>query len=171
MAASEPAATAKAEERTGAIEVDRAQAGAMAPIARFNGPNGAPARLVEFRGKPVLVNLWATWCGPCVKELPTLDRLAAREGDALQVVTVSQDSDGDDGTARAKVDRFFAEKGYRNLRPFVDAENAMMTELGIGTLPTSILYDAQGREVWRYVGDAEWDGTAAAALLREARPG
>jgi len=160
-----PAAPAAQPKKQGPLSVDRSQAGKPAPAATFAGPDGKPTSLAAFRGKPLLLNLWATWCGPCIKELPTLDRLAAREGGRLQVITLSQDSDGDEGTARAKVDAFFTEKGYRNITRHVDAENMFMTELGIGNLPTTILYDADGREVWRYEGDAEWDGPVAEKLL------
>lgn len=161
-AAPEPKASAKAD---GPIAVDRTRAGQPAPTESFQGPDGKPTSLAAFRGKPVLVNLWATWCTPCVKELPTLDRLAAREAGTLQVLTLSQDSDGERGTARAQVDAFFAEKGYKNLSRHVDPENALMTALGTGNLPTTILFDAEGRELWRVEGDAEWDGAEAARLL------
>lgn len=151
--------------RGGALEVDRTQAGILAPDAPFLTPEGERTRLADYQGKPVLVNFWATWCAPCVKELPTLDRLAAREAGKLTVITLSQDSDGDDGTAAQKVDRFFAQRRFANLGAYRDPENAVMTRLGIGTLPTTILYDAAGKEVWRYAGDAEWDGREAARLI------
>lgn len=168
---SEPTANeqaAPAARGGGAIEVDRTQAGLPAPDAPFLTPEGEPTRLADYAGKPVLVNFWATWCAPCVKELPTLDRLAGREAGRLTVLAISQDSDGDDGTAAQKVDRFFEQRRFANLGAYRDPENAVMTRLAIGTLPTTILYDAAGKEVWRYAGDAEWDGAAAARLLRAA---
>lgn len=143
--------------------LDRSQAGTPAPTISFHDPQGRPVTLAAFRGRPVLVNLWATWCAPCIVEMPSLDRLAARGGD-LQVLALSQDLEG-----RDKVDRFFREQGYGTLQPFLDQDMAFMTAIGAGTLPVTILYDAQGREVWRKTGIAEWDGAEAAGWLREAR--
>src|SRR3546814_12507631 len=66
--------------------VDRSHAGDAAPAAAFRGPDDAPVTLAAFRGKPLLVNLWATWCAPCVAEMPTLDKLAAARGDTMLVI-------------------------------------------------------------------------------------
>jgi thiol-disulfide isomerase/thioredoxin len=145
--------------------LDRSHAGESAPATAFEDPDGAPARLADFRGKPVLVNLWATWCAPCIVEMPTLDRLAAREKDRLRVLTISQDEDG-----RDKVEAFFAKQGYRSLETWLDPKLALMTELKADTLPTTILYDAQGRELWRVIGMEDWESGRAALLLREAIP-
>ena len=142
--------------------LDRSHAGEPAPATEFQDPDGAPASLADFRGKPVLVNLWATWCAPCIAEMPTLDRLAAREADRLQVLTISQD----DG--REKVEAFFAKQGYRNLETWLDPQMALMAQLKADTLPTTILYDARGRELWRVVGMEDWESGRAALLLKEA---
>jgi thiol-disulfide isomerase/thioredoxin len=142
--------------------LDRSNAGKAAPATAFEDPEGAPASLADFRGRPVLLNLWATWCAPCIAEMPTLDRLAAREADRFHVLTVSQDLDG-----RNKVEAFFAKQGYRNLETWLDPQMALMTELPADTLPTTILYDAQGREVWRVVGMEDWESGRAALLLKE----
>jgi thiol-disulfide isomerase/thioredoxin len=131
----------------------------------FQDPTGKTARLADFRGKPVLVNLWATWCAPCVVEMPSLDALAAREP-RLKVLALSQDLEG-----KAKVDPFFAERRFSKLEPFIDAELGMMTSLGVGTLPTTILYDGEGREVWRITGLEDWTGSRAKALIEEALSG
>lgn len=143
-------------------KLDRSKSGQAAPATAFEDPKGRPASLAEFRGRPVLVNLWATWCAPCIAEMPTLDRLAARESDRLHVVTISQDLDG-----REKVEAFFAKQGYHNLETWLDPQMALMTGLKADTLPTTILYDARGREVWRMVGMADWEGGQAALLLKE----
>ncbi|MFN3388255.1 MAG: TlpA family protein disulfide reductase, partial [Allosphingosinicella sp.] len=146
-------------------QLDRSQAGRPAPDAAFEDPDGEPARLADFRGKPVLLNLWATWCAPCIAEMPTLDALAAREGDRLEVLTVSQDLEG-----RETVEAFFKERGYRNLETWLDPRMELMTALRVSTLPTTILYDAQGREVWRKAGIEDWTSPDAAALIAEASP-
>ncbi|HEX8483517.1 MAG TPA: TlpA disulfide reductase family protein [Allosphingosinicella sp.] len=142
--------------------LDRSKAGQAAPATVFEDPDGAPASLADFRGKPVLLNLWATWCAPCIAEMPTLDKLAAREADRLHVLTVSQDLDG-----REKVDAFFARQGYRNLETWLDPKMALMSELRADTLPTTILYDSRGREVWRVIGMEEWESGRAAVLIEE----
>ncbi|MDT8759320.1 TlpA family protein disulfide reductase [Sphingomonas psychrotolerans] len=143
-------------------KLDRSHKGEAAPDFPFVDGTGKKHTLADFRGKPLLVNLWATWCAPCVKEMPTLDALATREGGELQVLAVSQDFEP------AKVAAFFAEKKFRRLEPWIDSETAFSTGLGVN-LPTTILYDAAGREVWRKLGDADWTGDAAAKLIAEAR--
>ena len=75
-------------------QVDRSRAGKAAPAAAFKGPDDAAVTLAAFRGKPLLVNLWATWCAPCVAEMPTLDALAAKEGSRMTVIAVAQDLQG-----------------------------------------------------------------------------
>lgn len=147
-------------EPTGRL--DRSHAGTPAPAASFQAPDGKTATLADFRGKPLLVNLWATWCAPCIAEMPTLDALAARDKE-LQVLTVSQDMEG-----RAKVDAFFAERAFTMLQPYIDPEVALMMELKIDTLPTTILYDSKGKEVWRMTGMEDWRGSRAAGLIKEA---
>ena len=146
--------------------LDRSKAGRAAPATAFEDPDGAPATLAGFRGTPVLLNLWATWCAPCVAEMPTLDRLAAREAGRMHVLTISQDLDG-----RSKVEAFFAKQGYRNLETWLDPRMALMTGLQADTLPTTILYDAAGREVWRVVGMEDWESERAALLIAEGSSG
>jgi thiol-disulfide isomerase/thioredoxin len=143
--------------------LDRSYAGTAAPDTQFEDPDGDPATMADFRGQPLLVNLWATWCAPCIVEMPELDELAVREQGRLKVLTLSQDMEG-----RAKVAQFFAERDFKAIEPYLDAEIAFMTKLGIQTLPTTILYDAEGREVWRVTGIEEWTGERAAGLIAEA---
>jgi thiol-disulfide isomerase/thioredoxin len=150
----------KPEAPTGRL--DRTTAGSAAPATSFEDPDGSPASLADFRGRPVLVNLWATWCAPCIAEMPTLDKLAARERERLEVLTISQDLDG-----REKIEAFFARQGYRSLDTWLDPQMALMDALKVDTLPTTIYYDAQGRELWRMVGMEEWDSGRAALLLKE----
>jgi thiol-disulfide isomerase/thioredoxin len=146
--------------------LDRSHQGTRAPDVLFEDGEGQPVRLSVFRGRPVLVNLWATWCGPCVVEMPALDALAAREGPELEVLTVSQDSDG-----RQKVTDFFAAHHFQRLEPYLDSQMGLMRALGLDTLPTTILYDGEGREVWRMTGMADWRGERAARLIAEAGAG
>ena len=142
--------------------VDRSHHGSAAPPASFEDSDGKTVKLADFAGKPVLVNLWASWCGPCVKELPTLDKLA-REG-TVQILAVSQDTG-----PRASVIAFLQSHRIATLEPYQDPKMALSGALGPDTvLPTSILIDANGKEVWRYVGDLDWTSPEAAKLLSEA---
>ena len=93
--------------------------------------------------------------------MPSLDALAEREGEGLRVLALSQDN------SRDLVTQFFGARRFSRLEPYLDSQLGMMTELRLDTLPTTILYDAQGREVWRMTGMAEWDGARADNLLRE----
>lgn len=161
QAANEAAPAAQAGPVKG---VDRSHTGQAAPDATFNDPDGNETSLAEFSGKPVLVNLWATWCAPCVKELPTLDRLAGGKG--ITVVAVSQDSG-----PHASVEAFLASHKIVNLAAYQDSKSSLSGALGPdAVLPTTFLYDANGREVWRYVGDRDWTSPEAAKLIAEGAP-
>lgn len=159
--AAETAATPPAFEANKLGQVSRDNAGEAAPETPFSAPDGSETTLAAFRGKPVLVNLWATWCAPCVAEMPTLDALAEREGERLQVLVISQDMDGAE-----KVAPFFQKAAFKQLQPYL--EPGMALSVGYGAnLPTTILYDAEGREVWRVLGDTDWTGKPAADLIAE----
>lgn len=160
--ASAPAAAAPTAPEAKA-KVDRSHAGQAAPDTEFDDPDGETVTLESFQGKPVLVNFWATWCAPCVKEMPTLDRLAARERDKLQIIALSQDTGG-----REKVDDFFTKAKLTALEPYIDPKLALMGQMRIDVLPTSVLFDARGREIWRVTGEEDWTGPRATALLAEA---
>jgi thiol-disulfide isomerase/thioredoxin len=151
------------KEGLGANFLDRDNAGKPAPSIAFKDPDGETVTLAEFKGKPLLLNLWATWCGPCIIEMPTLDRLAGREAGKIQVLALSQDLEG-----AATVDAFFKKHGLPNLSPYLDEQGEMGTALGVTTLPTTIYYDANGKELWRIVGEEDWASDKAAKLLREA---
>jgi thiol-disulfide isomerase/thioredoxin len=142
---------------------DTTQAGKRAPDVEVIGPDGRPAALSDLKGKPLLVNMWATWCVPCVKELPTLDTLAARDAATLQVVVVSEDLEG-----RKAVDGFLQRRPLKTLKTWLDPQNALMIPTKTVSLPTTILYDADGKEVWRVTRDVDWTGAQAKALLAHA---
>ncbi len=161
--AAAPANSTETATRYPTGRLDRSHAGTGAPTTSFQDPQGRPTNLAAFRGRPLLVNLWATWCGPCVVEMPHLDQLAAAQRDRIQVLAISQDSDG-----RELVGRFFAARHFTALQPYLDPQLDMMMALRVDTLPTTILYDAQGREVWRMTGMAEWGDERTTRLLSEA---
>lgn len=145
--------------------VDISQRGRQMPAIPFADEKGGPATLTQFRGKPLMVNLWATWCAPCIAEMPHLDALAG-EDERFRLITVSQDLEG------AKVVApFFKEKGFKNLTQYSDVQNLLMAELGTETLPTTIFYDAAGKELWRVYGMMDWNGAPAKKLIDDALGG
>lgn len=144
-------------------EIDTSHAGDVAPDLAFTAPDGKTVTLADFRGKPLVLNLWATWCAPCIAEMPTLDALAAREHGRIKVLTVSQDLAGAE-----KVTPFFAAHDFKHLEPYLDTETALSLGLGAQTLPTTVIYDAAGKEVARVSGGMSWDGDRAAELLDSA---
>ena len=160
VAGNEVAATPDVPEKG----IDRSHKGTPAPDATFVDPDGGEISLADFRGTPVLVNLWATWCAPCVKELPTLNALAHKydKSGAFGVVAISQDM-GPQGSVEA----FLTKLKVDDLGAYHDPKMALSGALNAQVMPTTILYDAQGREVWRYVGDLDWTGPDAAKLLAD----
>jgi thiol-disulfide isomerase/thioredoxin len=163
----QPADNAVADEAVAGVPakgVDRSRAGQPAPDAEILDSDDEPATLAQASGQRLLVNLWASWCAPCVKELPTLDRLAAQKG-APRVVIVAQEM-----AERPSVDAFLDKHGIANLESWRDPKMALSGALGVQVMPTTIYYDSAGREVWRYVGDLDWTGEEAARLLAESAP-
>ena len=107
------------------------------------------------------MNLWATWCAPCIKEMPSLDAAADAMKGKVRVVAISQDMQ------REKVAPFFAERKLANLAPYVDPDLGLSLSYKVN-LPTTIMLDAEGRELWRVSGAMEWNGAEAKALMAEA---
>lgn len=133
------------------------------PELRFTDGNGMPLSLDDAQGKVVLLNIWATWCGPCREEMPALDRLQATLGGRdFEVIAVSIDT-GDEGLAAVK--RFYAEVWVRNLRVYHDTSATAGFQVGAVGVPTTLLLDREGRELGRMSGAAEWDSAAAVALI------
>jgi thiol-disulfide isomerase/thioredoxin len=143
-----------------AAKVDQSKRGTEMPAMPFLGPDGGPATLTKFRGKPLLVNLWATWCAPCIAEMPALDALAVREKGRLQVIVVSQDMAG-----RRVVDPYFAKAKFTMLQPYLDKDNVLPLALKTETMPTTLFYDAAGNEQWRVFGAMDWKGAKAKDLI------
>ncbi|HYC12960.1 MAG TPA: TlpA disulfide reductase family protein [Stellaceae bacterium] len=123
--------------------------------------DGATLRLTDFRGRPVLLNFWATWCVPCVAEMPALAALAAeRKGTKLAIMAVSVDRRGE-----GAVGPFLAQHKLEGLPIYLDPKSDAAHAFGIEAIPTTILIDSGGREVGRLMGAARWDGAAARALI------
>ena len=165
--APQAAPTEAADQEASGKGVDRSHKGEAAPTVTFKNPDGGDFTLAKFKGGPVLVNLWASWCAPCVKELPTLQKLEeshATDGQ-LGVIAVSQDM-----APKGSVDAFLASKQISRFAAFHDPDMALSSALGVQIMPTTILYDKAGKEVWRYTGDLDWTGAEAAKLLAEVSP-
>ena len=134
-------------------------AGTPAPGVAFEGPEG-PMTLARLKGHPVLVNLWESSCQPCVKELPSLDRLQrAMKAEGLAVVAINMDQDKDDALY------FLAKNRVTHLPLYFDPNLLMSIALREEAIPVSVLYDAQGHEVGRYVGGTDWDSVEAHKLI------
>ena len=132
------------------------------PAFKFQDAEGRERTLADWKGKVVLLNLWATWCLPCRKEMPALDRLQAAEGsDKFEVVAISVDRKGMDASKK-----FLAETGVKNLALYIDTSAKLNSELRAIGLPATILIDRDGREIGRLLGPAEWDSADAVRLIR-----
>jgi thiol-disulfide isomerase/thioredoxin len=131
------------------------------PIA-FKNLQGDPMSLADFRGRLVLLNIWATWCAPCRREMPTLDSLqAVLGGPDFEVVALSADRQG-----RRVVAPFYHELGLWQLGIYLDPSGEAPRALNALGIPTTLLIDREGREIGRLLGPAEWDSPAMVAFLR-----
>ena len=149
--------------------LDRSHKGQPFPEVTFlqdDGDGEGAMTFEPFLGVPTLVNFWASWCAPCIKELPTLKKISNSKERDLWVLPINQDM-----APQSSVRAFMANHGVEELGNYQDPEMAVSGALKVQVLPTSILYDENGREVWRYVGDLDWTGAEAAKLLAEASPG
>ena len=134
------------------------------PALEFQDAADKPMRFADCKGKALLINFWATWCVPCVKEMPSLDRLqAALPKDKFLVLPLSID-----GPSRPKVAPFYKDQKLARLGIYFDKNRKAMQGLGVSLLPTSILVDPEGRELGRLEGDADWDMPESIALMKAA---
>ena len=130
----------------------------------FSNDAGAPLTLADFRDRVVLVNLWATWCAPCRKEMPALDQLQAELGsDDFEVVAVSVDQTGEE-----KPRAFLKEIGVGNLAFYADPTMKIFQDVRARGLPTTLLVDGNGCEIGALMGPAEWASEDAKTLVRAA---
>ena len=136
------------------------------PVSTFPFKNGKdePLTLADWKGRVVLLNLWATWCAPCRREMPGLDRLQAELGGPdFEVVALSVDRKGKDASAK-----FLAEINVKSLGLYVDKTNKAFFEMRARGLPATYLIDREGRLIGRLIGPAEWDSDEAKALIKAA---
>lgn len=134
---------------------------ATVPALEFADGDGRTRTLADFKGKTVLLNIWATWCASCREEMPTLDRLQAELGGVnFEVVALSIDRAGPDA-----VRQFYGELGIKNLALYIDESGKANRKLGLIGLPTTLLIDRDGREIARLIGPAEWDAPEMVAFI------
>ncbi|MBY0508911.1 MAG: TlpA family protein disulfide reductase [Rhodospirillaceae bacterium] len=154
-----------------AAEAGQAKSGAIVwheapkplPETVFKDAADADQTLAKFPGKVLVVNFWATWCAPCVKEMPTLNALQAKlGGPEFQVLAISQDREG------AKVAQpFFAKNDWKNLNFYVEKMGRFSKDANLRGLPTTLIIDKTGKEVARVEGEAKWDSPEVEKTLRE----
>ena len=134
------------------------------PDLAFQDGTGKPLKLSDWRGRVVLVNLWATWCAPCRKEMPDLAKLEKELGsDQFEVVAISVDRKGAEASSA-----FLKETGVDNLKLYVEPSTKIVNDVQSAGLPASILVDRQGRELGRILGPAEWASPEAQSLIKAA---
>jgi len=134
---------------------------APVPAVEFTDANGNKINLRSLAGKFTVLNIWATWCAPCVAEMPSLEKLKeTRENDHFTVITVSEDRGG-----KIAVDKFFKDHQLELLPRDIDPEDKLSAALALAGLPTTLLIDPQGNEIGRLEGDADWIGPDAQKLI------
>lgn len=131
------------------------------PAIGFTDGEGGTHGLDAYRGRGVVLNFWATWCAPCVREMPALDRLHAEAPGGVAVIALSSDREG-----APVVESFYRANEISGLDVAIDANMAAGRQVGIRGLPTTLLIDAEGRERGRLAGAAEWDAPAVVEFIR-----
>jgi len=132
------------------------------PDIHFRDHAGAVRSLADFKGRVVLLNIWATWCAPCRKEMRSLDRLQQSLGSPnFEVLALSVDQDGS-----AAVERFYRDMALNALGVYADPENEASAALAILGIPTTLLVDTRRREVWRIAGPVAWEKPEVMASMR-----
>lgn len=150
---------------TGSIAaLDVSNRGETVSTAAFDGPDGEKVMLADFEGRNILVNFWATWCGPCEREMPSLAALQTARGDEnFQVVAISIDAEEDRDYARQRLQELTG--GVIDFY-FVPPERwEVVYDSGARGFPTTVIYDETGAEIARLAGEAAWDSYEAIALI------
>ena len=136
----------------------------LVPDLSFKDAQGSDIKISKWRGRVVLLNLWATWCAPCRKEMPTLADLQEQLGSKdFEVVALSVDRKGIEASST-----FLKETGADSLGLYVDETNKSLDDLQALGLPVTVLIDRKGREIGRLLGPAEWNSPQAIALIKAA---
>ncbi len=164
------AATSKASTETGLMQFAR---GELEDLAVMEDPPVLSTRMIRdasgaetnlraaSRGQVMVVNLWATWCAPCIEEMPTLGALQRRYQGRIRVVPVSVDGEGQ----RARAQQQLARLSNDSLPFLIDISRGIIFDVGAPGMPVTVVYDARGREVARLAGGADWNSPEAVALM------
>jgi thiol-disulfide isomerase/thioredoxin len=131
-----------------------------APAISLADPTGDSVELSKLQGKLVVINLWATWCEPCLREMPSLERLQSRLGERIAVLAVSEDRGGN-----KTVEPFIAKLGLKSVKIYIDPKSEVGHAFGARGLPTSFLIDGEGKVLGRVEGAAEWDSPKILGVL------
>ncbi len=132
-----------------------------APQSVFLDERGNEVTFSDFKGKVILVNLWATWCAPCIKEMPDLNDLQkAMEGTNFQIILISENQDGIESSIK-----FLKDNNISHLKTYIDPKRKIARTLKANALPTSVLFDQNGNEVGRLVGPALWNSEDAMNMI------
>jgi thiol-disulfide isomerase/thioredoxin len=133
------------------------------PNTTFLAGDGSERTLADYRGKGIVLNFWATWCAPCVREMPQLDRLAALvRGNGVEVLTVSEDRKG-----MELAPAFYKKNNLNDLPVLIDIKSGLSRAIKAKGLPTTVLIDPDGKEVGRVLGVAEWDSPETVKFVRD----
>lgn len=130
--------------------------------ATMQGLTGPSRKLSEFRGKPLIINIWASWCGPCRQEMGSLERLSRHNG-GKQFTVIGISTDDYPDAARG-----FLQKARTSFSHYIDSQLLLENMLGADRLPLTLLVDAQGRILAKYYGAKEWDSPEALAVIGKA---
>jgi thiol-disulfide isomerase/thioredoxin len=136
-----------------------------APEMAFDGLDGKPVALADFKGKFLILNLWATWCAPCLREMPSLIKLQDALGPGLTVLAVSEDHGG-----AAAVTPFVAKHDLDNLKIVLDPKSNAIHMLHVRGLPTSLVIDPDGRILGKVEGGADWASEDLRGALAKLMP-
>ena len=161
-------AGAETAVENGAVPLERPRLGEFipssppvpAPTISLVDLAGNTVSLSEFAGRLVLINLWATWCEPCLREMPSLERMQSRLGDKITVVAISEDRGGS-----KTVEPFINKLELKSFKIYLDPKSDAGRAFKVAGLPTSFLIDREGRVLGRVDGAAEWDSPKLLAVL------
>ena len=126
----------------------------------FEDHTGKKIKFANFKGKILLINFWATWCAPCIKEMPSLDRLKLKINDDFDVIAISVDRDG-----VKKVTDFYKKNKINNLKKYFDVKNFLAKEMDLFGVPTSFFIDKNGNLIGYFQGDLEWDNNTVIEFI------
>lgn len=154
--------TAKAARNAGFSNFDLNNSAKPVPNTAFFDGQGNTRTIADYRGMGVIMNFWATWCPPCVAEMPALDRLKAElTGSNVDVLAISEDRD-----AETVVEEFYFLNDIASLDVLIDRKSALSRALKVSALPSTLIIDPEGNQIATVIGAAHWDSPEAIAFLK-----